>query len=63
MEKFINKAKIIFSFFVLEQGEEEAPVHPLAQPLIHEFGDVFPTNLPLGLPLIRAIELGKLKRK
>jgi len=41
---------------VLEKGGKETPLHPLAQPLIHEFGDHFPNDLPLGLPLIKGIE-------
>jgi len=41
---------------VLEKGEQETPLHPLAQPLVHKFEDVFPDNLPSGLPPIRSIE-------
>jgi len=41
---------------VLEKGEGGTLLHPLAQPLIHEFRDVFPDDLPPGLPLVRGIE-------
>ena len=37
-----------------EKGKEETPLDPLALPLVYE--DVFPSNLPPGLPLIRGIE-------
>ena len=43
------------ALFVLEKGEGERPLHPLAQPLIHEFSDVLPDELPLGLPPARGI--------
>ena len=52
----INKGKTVLALFVLENGEGEIPLHPLAQPLIHEFKDVFPSALPPGLPLVRGIE-------
>ena len=39
-----------------KRQEEEIPIHPLAQPLIHEFKDVFPEDLPPGLPPLRGIE-------
>ena len=41
---------------MLEKREEEITLHPLAQPLIHAFEDVFVADLPLGLPPIRGIE-------
>ena len=56
VERSINKGKSVFALFVLEKGEKETTLHPLAQPLIHEFGDVFATGLSLGLPPIREIE-------
>jgi len=31
-------------------------LHPLAQPLIQEFEDVFPVDLPSGLPPFRGVE-------
>jgi len=34
------------ALFVLEKGEGEIQLHPLAQPLIQEFKDVFPTDNP-----------------
>jgi len=57
IERSINKRKTVFALFVLEKGEEETPLHPLAQPIIQEFGDVFPAHLPTRLPPIRGIEL------
>jgi len=50
VKRSINKGKTVLALFVLEKGEEEIPLHPLAQPLVHEFNDVFPDDLPLGLP-------------
>jgi len=44
VERSINKGKTVFALFVLEKGEEETPLYPLAQPLIHEFEDVFPID-------------------
>jgi len=41
---------------VLKKEEEETPLHPLAQPLIQEFEDVFLVDLPPVLPPLRAIE-------
>ena len=43
------------ALFVLEKGEGETS-HPLAQPLIHVFKDVFPDDLPQGLPPVRGIK-------
>ena len=37
-------------------SEEVKPLHPLSQSLLREFEDVFPNDLPPGLPLIRVIE-------
>jgi len=56
VERSINIGKIVSVLFVLEKGEEETPLNPLVQPLIQEFEDVFPADLPPGLPLIRRIE-------
>ena len=41
---------------MLEKGEGEKPLYALAQPLAHEFGDVFPDDLPPGLRPVRVIE-------
>jgi len=41
---------------MLEKGEEEIPLHPVAKPLIQDFCDVFPADLPPGLPPVRGIE-------
>ena len=38
-------------------GEEETPLHPLAQPLIHEFGDVFPSDMPPRLPPFEGLNI------
>jgi len=56
VERSINKGKTVLALFVLEKGEKEILLHPLAKPLIQNFCDVFPTNLPPGLPPVRGIE-------
>jgi len=56
VERSINKGKNIFALFVLEKGEGETPLHTLAKPLIQDFYDVFPDDLPSGLPPVRGIE-------
>ena len=56
VERSINKGKIVLALFVLEKGEGETPLHPLAQPLIQDFCDVFSDDLPPGLPPVRGIE-------
>jgi len=55
-ERSINKGKTVLALFVLEKGEVDTPLRPLAQPLIHKFNDVFPGDLPPGLPPVRGIE-------
>jgi len=37
VERSINKGKTVFALFVLEKGEGETPLRPLAQPLVQEF--------------------------
>jgi len=46
IERSISKGKTVLALFVLEKADEEMPLHSLAQPLIHAFGDVFPSDLP-----------------
>jgi len=56
VERSINKGKVVLALFVLEKGEGETPLHTLAKPLIQDFSDVFPDDLPPGLPPVRGIE-------
>jgi len=56
VERSINEGKVVLALFVLEKGEGETPLHALAQPLIQDFSDVFPDDLPPGLPSVRGIE-------
>jgi len=39
-----------------KKKEGETPLHLFAQPLVHEFEEVFPNDLPLALHPIRGIE-------
>ena len=41
---------------MLDKEEGEIHLQSLAEPLVHEFEDVFPDDLPPGLRLIRGIE-------
>jgi len=50
VEQSINEGQTILALFVLEKREEEIPIHPLAQPVILEFKDVFRKIYPRGSP-------------
>jgi len=56
VESSISNDKTIYALFVLKKGEEETHLHPLRQPLIQEFEDIFLIDLPPSLPLLRGIE-------
>jgi len=58
VERAISKSKPLFALLMVESNvsEEVKPLHPLAQSLLREFEDVFPNDLPPGLPPIRGIE-------
>ncbi|KAJ9541339.1 hypothetical protein OSB04_027845 [Centaurea solstitialis] len=51
-----NQEHLVFGLFIAEEN----PVVPLVprevQPLLTEFSDIFPPNIPAGLPLIREIQ-------
>ena len=57
LEKAINKHKPILALLMAERKDvKESEPHPLVKPLLHEFQDVFPEELPPGLPPLRGIE-------
>jgi len=58
VERAISKSKPLFTLLMVESNisEEVKLLHPLAQSLLREFEDVFPDDLPLGLPSIKGIE-------
>ena len=59
VEKAIHKHKHILALLVAESSEDkhiERNLHPLAQTLLQDFHDVFPNDLPPGLPPLRGIE-------
>jgi len=56
VERFISEGELVCALLVMKKGEGETPFHPLAQPLVHKFEDVFPNDLCPSLPLIRGIE-------
>jgi len=58
VERAISKSKSLFALLLVEShtSEEVALLHPFAQSLLREFEDVFPNDLPSGLPPLREIE-------
>ena len=52
----LTRARYFRPCLCWKKGEGETPLHPLAQPLIHEFKDFFPDDLPPALPPVRDIE-------
>ncbi|XP_021764110.1 uncharacterized protein LOC110728769 [Chenopodium quinoa] len=58
MEKEINQGHIGFICLLREtkESERENPIHPLVKEVLVEYHDVFPDDLPPGLPPIRGIE-------
>ncbi|GJU60539.1 RNA-directed DNA polymerase [Tanacetum coccineum] len=51
-----TKPKILFALVVTEQNTIISDTPPLIQPLLTEFHDVFPADIPAGLPLMREIQ-------
>jgi len=58
VQRAISKGKPLFALLIVELNtiEEVKPLHPLAQSILKEFEDVFPHDLPPGLPPVRGIE-------
>lgn len=58
IERTILKCKSVYALLVVERNKEKGMSVPklLVQPLLKEFDDVFPINLPHDLALIRGIE-------
>jgi len=58
VERVISKSKPLFTLLMVESNTSEVvkSLHPLAQSLLREFEDVFPNDLPSGLPPFRGIE-------
>jgi len=44
VDSSVTKGEIVYVLLVLEKEEGETPWCPLAQYLVHEFEDVFPTD-------------------
>ena len=58
VERALEKGKTVYMILFVEtpQNPPQKALHPSATPLIEEFEDVFPQNLPPGLPPLRGIE-------
>ncbi|XP_056158507.1 uncharacterized protein LOC130134829 [Syzygium oleosum] len=57
VERAISKQKNVFALLMVEKKSEiERPIHPKKHRLLKDFADVFPEDLPPGLPPIRGIE-------
>jgi len=58
VEGALGKGKQLLDSLMLEsnKSEEVAPLHPMVRPLISQYQDVFPQDLPADLSLIRGIE-------
>jgi len=55
VERSLNKGNTILALFMLEKGGRDTYTSS-SSALIQEFKDVFPVDLPPGLPPIRGIE-------
>ena len=59
-KKFVKELQdepVAFALVLLEENEsKQAKMHPLMQPILEEFHDVVPEDMPPGLPPLRDIE-------
>ena len=58
MKRAITEGKPLFAVLMLQSApnSDTIALHPSVHPLIEEFQDVFPQDLPAGLPPKRGIE-------
>ena len=58
VERAISKSKPLFALLMVDSNtrEEVKSLHPLTQLLLREFDNVFPNDIPLGLPHLREIK-------
>ena len=58
VERAISKSIPLFALLIVESNTCKGvkPMHPLAQSLLREFGDIYPNNLPSELPHLRGIK-------
>jgi len=53
----MSKCKIVYALLVLENGQGVTPLHLLAQPLIHDFEDVFHDDYPKDWLQLEALNI------
>ncbi|KAM0004285.1 putative nucleotidyltransferase, Ribonuclease H [Helianthus debilis subsp. tardiflorus] len=49
-------AQVIFGLLIAEQNEVASVFPPEVTPLLNEFSDIFPDDIPAGLPMMRDIQ-------
>ncbi|XP_022032602.1 uncharacterized protein LOC110933700 [Helianthus annuus] len=55
-ERSFLEERLVFAVIVLEANQSGSSVPQVIQPLLHEFKDIFPDDIPIGLPPMRDIQ-------